>query len=385
MPSSHTPPRSASAGSVSHTITGPASASRPSGSERRSDGTHAPTTNASTDSSNSSGSSCPGRTATTTDATTTTSGRRSAPAAATPTRRRRSPGPPPGPSGPWTRVGDHRHDRDDQRQRRDEAADLVLPRVHRHGHARTVPSGRSARHPPTVAPAGPPAGGTWHRSRHAHAHRLRRLPRGAGTPRRHPGALPREHRSRADDLRRAPGDGDLARVRGWRRVCGLNDEAWESFERTSREDGLATAQEASAALIAAGLTADAAAERSRAGANTVTRILETAEDWDADVIATGTRGRGGVKRALLGSTSTALLHRAVRPVLVVPREAAPGDGPAIVAYDGSPAARAAVEVTARGVGDREVLVVNVWDSPDYAVGVMASAGGSVDVAPKPAG
>ena len=71
---------------------------------------------------------------------------------------------------------------------------------------------------------------------------------------------------------------------------GLDDEAWESFERTSREDGLATAQEASAALIAAGLTADAAAERSRAGANTVTRILETADDWDADVIATGTRG-----------------------------------------------------------------------------------------------
>ena len=81
---------------------------------------------------------------------------------------------------------------------------------------------------------------------------------------------------------------------------GLDDEAWESFERTSREDAMATAQEAVAALLAAGLTADAAAERSRAGANTVSRILETAEDWDADVIATGTRGRGGVKRALLG-------------------------------------------------------------------------------------
>ena len=91
---------------------------------------------------------------------------------------------------------------------------------------------------------------------------------------------------------------------------GLDDEAWESFERTSREDGLATAQEASAALVAAGLTADAAAERSRAGASTVAWILETADEWDADVIAAGTRGRGGVKRALLGSTSTALLHRA---------------------------------------------------------------------------
>ena len=59
---------------------------------------------------------------------------------------------------------------------------------------------------------------------------------------------------------------------------GLDDEAWESFERTSREDGLATAQEASAALVAAGLTADAAAERSRAGASTVAWILETADE-----------------------------------------------------------------------------------------------------------
>jgi nucleotide-binding universal stress UspA family protein len=163
---------------------------------------------------------------------------------------------------------------------------------------------------------------------------------------------------------------------------GLDDDAWASFERTSQEEALATAGEASAALIAAGLTADTAAERARTGASTVARILQAAEDWGADVIATGTRGRGGVKRALLGSTSTALLHGADRPVLVVPRDAARGDGPAIVAYDGSPAARAAVDVTARVVGDRELLVVNVWDSPDYAVGVIASAGGSIDAAPR---
>ena len=281
-----------------------------------------------------------------------------------------------------TRVGDHRDDRDDQRQRRDEAADLVLPRLQRHGHVRNVPSGRPRGIPPRSRPQVHP------RVEPATVRGMRTLiaydgsPEGQGLLVAIPALFPAST-ARVLTIYEGPLEMEMSLASaGGVGYLGLDDEAWESFERTSREDGLATAQEASAALIAAGLTADAAAERSRTGANTVARILETAEDWDADVIATGTRGRGGVKRALLGSTSTALLHRADRPVLVVPRDAAPGDGPAIVAYDGSPAARAAVEVTARGVGDREVLVVNVWDSPDHAVGVMASAGGSVDIAPK---
>ncbi len=163
---------------------------------------------------------------------------------------------------------------------------------------------------------------------------------------------------------------------------GLDDASWQEFEDTSQGEALATAQGAAKGLADAGLTADAEVARARGEAGTVAGVLEAAEAWDADVIATGTRGRGGLKRVLLGSTSTALLHRADRPVLVVPGDAATGDGPVLVAYDGSGAARAAVETTARLVPGRTIVVLNVWTSPDYAVGVMAGAGPPIDMAPK---
>lgn len=53
-------------------------------------------------------------------------------------------------------------------------------------------------------------------------------------------------------------------------------------------------------------------------AETPERILESAESFDADLIVTGSHGRSGVQRVLLGSVVEALLHRVVRPVLVVP-------------------------------------------------------------------
>jgi nucleotide-binding universal stress UspA family protein len=47
-------------------------------------------------------------------------------------------------------------------------------------------------------------------------------------------------------------------------------------------------------------------------------ILRTAADMDVDLVVLGTRGLGGVKSLMLGSTSHAVLHHADRPVLVVP-------------------------------------------------------------------
>jgi nucleotide-binding universal stress UspA family protein len=47
-------------------------------------------------------------------------------------------------------------------------------------------------------------------------------------------------------------------------------------------------------------------------------IIEAAEALDAELIVVGSRGRRGLHAALLGSTSTTVLHRTGRPTLVVP-------------------------------------------------------------------
>jgi nucleotide-binding universal stress UspA family protein len=92
-------------------------------------------------------------------------------------------------------------------------------------------------------------------------------------------------------------------------------------------------------------------------------ILSKAESIDADVIVCGSRGRGGVARSLLGSTSTSVMHHSTRPVLVVPAAPSAIDGPALIAYDGSEGARAAIAVVGRLLRGRRAMIVHVWSSP----------------------
>jgi nucleotide-binding universal stress UspA family protein len=92
-------------------------------------------------------------------------------------------------------------------------------------------------------------------------------------------------------------------------------------------------------------------------------ILFEADTIDAGLIVCGSRGRGGLARSLLGSTSTSVLHQATRPVLVVPAASEAIGGPALIAYDGSPGARAAIVAAGRLLPGRRALIVNVWYSP----------------------
>lgn len=50
-------------------------------------------------------------------------------------------------------------------------------------------------------------------------------------------------------------------------------------------------------------------------------VVAAAEEVDAALIVLGSHGRHGVRAALLGSTSTDVLHHARRPTLVIPSEA----------------------------------------------------------------
>ncbi len=91
-------------------------------------------------------------------------------------------------------------------------------------------------------------------------------------------------------------------------------------------------------------------------------IRRVAEEIGADVIVCGSRGQSGLSRAFLGSTSSALLHHAGRPVLVVPDGGGGEGGPAVIGFDGSDPSKAAIEAAARLLPDRAALVVTVWES-----------------------
>jgi nucleotide-binding universal stress UspA family protein len=55
--------------------------------------------------------------------------------------------------------------------------------------------------------------------------------------------------------------------------------------------------------------------------------MRAADDAGAALIVAGSRGRGGIASALLGSVSSGLAHNAGRPTLIVrPRQAATGSG-----------------------------------------------------------
>jgi len=110
------------------------------------------------------------------------------------------------------------------------------------------------------------------------------------------------------------------------------------------------------------LLAEARAEVARGGTpavtvrrrgDAVTEVLAAADELTAEVIVVGSRGRGVLTAALLGSVSTAVAGRANSPVLVVGPTAVLGEGPIVVGVDGSETSLDAARVAAsldRGLG-----------------------------------
>ena len=113
----------------------------------------------------------------------------------------------------------------------------------------------------------------------------------------------------------------------------------------------------------------------RSGAPVWSVALEMAEELDATVIVAGANDRSELPPGALGSEVRALAHRTHRPLLVLPRESVPADAaaPALIAYDGSPSARAALAATIELVAPRRMLVATAWNSVRALV-PMALAG-----------
>lgn len=76
------------------------------------------------------------------------------------------------------------------------------------------------------------------------------------------------------------------------------------------------AEEGAQHARSAGLDADPRVSSTMATASEA--IVEAADEIDASLIVLGSRGRRGLRAALLGSTSTNVLHHARRPTLVIP-------------------------------------------------------------------
>jgi len=96
-------------------------------------------------------------------------------------------------------------------------------------------------------------------------------------------------------------------------------------------------------------------------------VPECAESLDASLVVVGAHGHGYLQRVLLGSTSSTLLRKSRRPVLVVK---APVRGPyrrALVPVDFSPGAESALAFVRRAMPRTELVLLHVFDVPFESV------------------
>jgi nucleotide-binding universal stress UspA family protein len=144
----------------------------------------------------------------------------------------------------------------------------------------------------------------------------------------------------------------------------------EEVQSEARGDAERVAREGADRAGEYGLDAEAAI--TAAGAAPWSALLELAHERGADAIVCGSRGRGAFARALLGSTSTGLLHHTDLPLLVVPDGAGGLNGPAVLAYDGSESSQRAIAVAGELLAGRRAVVVHAWHS-QYRRGLTAAA------------
>jgi nucleotide-binding universal stress UspA family protein len=93
-------------------------------------------------------------------------------------------------------------------------------------------------------------------------------------------------------------------------------------------------------------------------------VLNVAGERRVAAIALGSRGRGALKSALLGSVSNHIVHHTTRPTLVTRHDApeAPTDAPVVLCYDGSDNAKLAIERAGALFAGKRATVLSAWQS-----------------------
>ncbi len=86
------------------------------------------------------------------------------------------------------------------------------------------------------------------------------------------------------------------------------DSAWAAIKAEA-----AVALDRTAAVLPSGAPVEQLVEEGAAGPT----ICQVAKDRGVDVVVVASRGRGAIRRALMGSVSTHVVHNAPCPVLVV--------------------------------------------------------------------
>lgn len=107
-------------------------------------------------------------------------------------------------------------------------------------------------------------------------------------------------------------------------VPGLHrmlEDGLAEMDKIGEDVSKATADEGASQAKDAGLDAEALSVR--APGRAWHSILRLARERDTQAVVVGQRGVSGAERALLGSVSTAVVHHADRPVLVVPAAPTP--------------------------------------------------------------
>jgi nucleotide-binding universal stress UspA family protein len=96
-------------------------------------------------------------------------------------------------------------------------------------------------------------------------------------------------------------------------MVGLAEHAYAEELETAERQAVSVAEAGAAIIRAAGRTATATA----ISGPPLERLTELASEFDADLIAVGDRGRSGIQRFLLGSTSAGLVTSPPTNILVV--------------------------------------------------------------------